>query len=210
MKTSSLLISLVVFLSINLFSQTATWEKTFGYSAADEHLFALKTDAEGNIMFTGRIDTVIFDPNGIEIKAITILMDPDGNVKWMRSIGGDFHLGAISKDFALPGDNTSMVITGNFLHTNSLWGPFYTSLLLRKYNLTGDVLWHKIYYDADHSYSGESISKTEDGGFIISGIRDTCLYLMKTDNNGDSLWTKTYCNFKVNSPDYTGPASKII
>jgi hypothetical protein len=33
---------------------------------------------------------------------------------------------------------------------------------------------------------------------------------MKTDDNGDSLWTKTYCNFKVNSPDFTGPASKII
>ncbi|MBK6345704.1 MAG: T9SS type A sorting domain-containing protein [Bacteroidales bacterium] len=210
MKTSSVLILLFVFLSINLLSQTATWEKTFGYHAADERLFALKTDADGNIMFTGLLDTVIFNPGGIERKAITILMDPDGNTKWMRSVGGDFHAGAVSKSIALPDDNTGMVITGNYIRTNSFWGPYYTSLLLRKYNLTGDVLWHKIYYDADHRYSGESISKTEDGGFMISGICDTCLYLMKTDDYGDSLWTKTYCNFKVNYPDFTGPASKII
>ncbi len=210
MKAFSLLTLLAVFLNINLLSQTATWVKTFGYPAADERLYALKTDAEGNIMFTGLLDTVIFNPGGIERKAITILMDPDGNTKWMRSVGGDFHLGAVSKGIALPDDNSGLVIAGNFLHTTSMLGPFYNSFLVRKYNLTGDVLWNKIYYEADHSFSGESISKTEGGGFIISGICDTCLYLMKTDDNGDSLWTKTYCNFKVNSPDFTGPASKII
>jgi hypothetical protein len=199
---------LIVFLSINLFSQTATWEKSIGYISADVHLFALKTDAEGNIMYTGLLDTVI--SIGIEKKAITIFMDPDGNIKWMRSVTGDLGLGVVSKGLALPDDHTGMVITGNYLHTNSSGGPFFTSLMVRKYNLNGEVSWHKIYYDADHSFSGESIASTSDGGFIISGICDTCLYLMRTDSNGDSLWTKKYCNFKVLSPDYTEPTSKII
>ena len=46
---------------------------------------------------------------------------------------------------------------------------------------------------------GYSVLQTTDGGYVITGsiITDSLLntqsvFLLKTDSNGDSLWTKTY------------------
>ena len=44
---------------------------------------------------------------------------------------------------------------------------------------------------------GRSVQQTTDGGYIICGSRVDYteigdVYLIKTDNNGDSIWTKTF------------------
>jgi len=47
--------------------------------------------------------------------------------------------------------------------------------------------------------AGYSVQQTMDGGYIITGIRDSFdgvngsnVWLLKTDSSGDTLWTKTY------------------
>ena len=61
----------------------------------------------------------------------------------------------------------------------------------------GDSLW-------SHSYGGSSIDQcnsviqTEDGGFALAGVTNTFgagwsdFWLVKTNENGDSLWSRTY------------------
>jgi regulation of enolase protein 1 (concanavalin A-like superfamily) len=57
--------------------------------------------------------------------------------------------------------------------------------------------WTKTYGGLDIEY-GKSVQQTVDGGFVFTGSTksygngDYDVWLIKTDNNGDSLWTKTF------------------
>ncbi|MBD3285577.1 hypothetical protein GF359_03925 [candidate division WOR-3 bacterium] len=65
----------------------------------------------------------------------------------------------------------------------------------------GDIKWTKTYGGMDHDMA-ESVQQTDDGGYIITGFKNGYdyydwmipedLWLIKTDANGDTLWTKTY------------------
>lgn len=60
-----------------------------------------------------------------------------------------------------------------------------------------DTLWTKTYGGVDYDY-GLSVQQTADSGYIIAGMTTSFgagffdLYLVKTDAQGDTLWTKTY------------------
>ncbi|MGB3479708.1 MAG: hypothetical protein WBB67_11175 [bacterium] len=63
------------------------------------------------------------------------------------------------------------------------------------YSQVPDTLWTKTYGGADDDW-GYSVKQTTDGGFIIGGYTNSFGsdhgYLIKTDSNGDTLWTRTY------------------
>jgi len=80
--------------------------------------------------------------------------------------------------------------------TNSFGAGDYDIYLI-KTNQFGDTLWTKIYGGADQDY-GSEVQQTADGGYIVIGSTNSFnnsrddLYLIKTDTNGDTLWTKVY------------------
>jgi hypothetical protein len=82
--------------------------------------------------------------------------------------------------------------------------------MLRKYNKNGTAAWNKVYYDEDHLLFGESIDVTADSGYIIAGSRGNCLFLLRTDKQGDTLWSKTHCNFIIQNLEPFEPNCKII
>ena len=50
---------------------------------------------------------------------------------------------------------------------------------------------------------GRSVQQTTDGGYVVCGYttsfwNNSDVYLIKTDGNGDSLWTKTYGGIQGN------------
>ena len=63
---------------------------------------------------------------------------------------------------------------------------------------SGVVLWSKTYGSSTGYETANSVHQTGDGGFIAAGWTDGFgaggydAYLVKTDANGDTLWTKTY------------------
>jgi uncharacterized delta-60 repeat protein len=77
------------------------------------------------------------------------------------------------------------------------YGAGYTDVYLMKINANGDTLWTKTY--GGISYDGAaSVAETYDGGFIVAGWTESYgagrydVYLLRTDSNGDSLWTRFY------------------
>jgi len=60
------------------------------------------------------------------------------------------------------------------------------------------IEWTRIYGGDNERDSGNSVKQTFDGGYIIAGeksnpyINYSKIYLIKTDSNGDSLWTRLY------------------
>jgi hypothetical protein len=66
-----------------------------------------------------------------------------------------------------------------------------------KTDVNGDSLWTKTYGGTSVDF-GLFVQQTSDGGFIITGATESYgnggrdVYLIKTDMNGDSLWTKTF------------------
>lgn len=81
-----------------------------------------------------------------------------------------------------------------------------------------DTLWTKTYGGPGNDV-GNSVKQTSDGGYIIAGYTDSYgvggqdVWLLKTDINGDTLWTKTYggsCNDRANSVQQTFDGGYII
>lgn len=72
-----------------------------------------------------------------------------------------------------------------------------SDVFLLKIDSVGAIQWFKFPGGADLQ-AGYSVQQTSDGGFIVAGLTDAGdfggydVYLMKTDENGDSLWSKTY------------------
>jgi hypothetical protein len=81
-------------------------------------------------------------------------------------------------------------------YTNDPSSKGYDIYLL-KLNAKLETEWEKKYGGSDWDF-GNSIKQTSDGGYIICGGTysygkgDEDYYLMKTDAQGDTLWTRTY------------------
>jgi len=64
----------------------------------------------------------------------------------------------------------------------------------------GQQSWQRYYGDTTHGreHDGFSVEQTTDGGYVAAGEEDLSpaldynIYLVKTDVNGDTLWTRTY------------------
>lgn len=162
------------------------WTKTYGGTSADKGREIQKT-SDGGYIITG--ETQSFG-SPLYSDVYIIKTDDNGNIVWEKTYGGD------GRDFgcsiAISG-NGSIVIAG---YSNS-FGSGDIDVYLLKLDEDGDTLWTKTYGrdDADFAYS---VQETYNGQYIISGAThssaggDMDFYLIKTDANGDTLWTKSY------------------
>ncbi len=108
------------------------------------------------------------------------------------------------------GDNGSLSITNNGYILGGSYnptGPIQGNGILVRYNLDGDTLWMKTFYDTTYSeyLIFTQAKQTIDGGFIAIGetrgigTYATQFILIKTDSMGNELWRKTYgANNKMN------------
>jgi len=105
-------------------------------------------------------------------------------------------LGGIEEDVGYSVQQTTdggYIVTG----TTRSFGNGNDDIYLIKTDVNGIEQWNKTFGGTDREW-GHSVQQTTDGGYIITGttksfgIGFTNVYLIKTDGNGDSLWTKTF------------------
>jgi hypothetical protein len=88
------------------------------------------------------------------------------------------------------------VAGGGFIVTGDVFSGTNDILLIRT-GASGDTLWTHTYGGGGYEY-GYQVRQTPDSGFIVAGSTDSYgaggsdVYLIRTDANGDTLWTRTY------------------
>ena len=72
-------------------------------------------------------------------------------------------------------------------------------IALRKIDSDGYTIWTS-FFDLGSFSVAWSVKETTAGDFILTGVYETDsldLIIIKTDSNGDSLWTRLYSDFEV-------------
>jgi len=163
----------------------ALWTKTYGGADDDGGLFVQQTTDSGYIV-TGYASS--FDAGFEEVYLIKT--NSSGDTLWTKTYGGG-NSTSNSNEVHQTFDG-GYIVTG---YTSLNAGNFDVYLI--KTNSAGNATWTKKYGSASHDY-GNSVQQTTDSGYIVTGETDgfgagnADVYLIKTDANGDTLWTRTY------------------
>jgi hypothetical protein len=162
------------------------WEKKYGGSGNDGIEAAFPTP-DGGFILTGYSTST--GTNGSD-DLYLVKTDAAGNELWSKFIGGP------AQDWGnmvQPTPDGGYIILGITYSFGAGGGDYY----LVRTDASGNVMWSKTYGGANLD-EGKNIRVTSDGGFIVTGDTDSFgagnsdIYVIKTDANGDSLWTKTY------------------
>jgi len=160
------------------------WTRAYGGSAADYGQSVQQT-TDGGYIFVGF--TLSFGAGNRDVYVVKT--DANGDTLWTRTYGGG------SNDYGYSVQQTTeggYVIAG---WTDSFGSVGHVYLL--KADANGDTLWTRIYggSDLERAYS---VQQTGDGGYVVAGQSNSFgaglsdVYLLKTDANGDTVWTRTY------------------
>jgi len=159
------------------------WSRTYG-GALHEVGYSARQTGDGGYIITGYTDSY----GGANGNLWLIKTDATGDTAWTRVFGGDATEIGHS---VLQTQDGGYVMAGL---KDTTYAAGLGAVWLIKTGANGDVVWAKTYGGAAYD-GGASVEQTRDGGFVIAGYTEsfgaglTDLYLVKTDANGDTMWT---------------------
>ena len=163
------------------------WTKTYGGNQWDFGYSVLQTN-DGGFIIAG--NTYSFGSGGGDVYLIRT--NSNGDMLWTKTYGG------INGEagFSIQHENVNgFIIVGEITYYDSSENE--SDVYLLRTDSNGDTLWTRTFGGANEQW-GYSVQQTNDSGFIISGYSGSFstgkvdAYLVRTDSNGDSLWTKAY------------------
>jgi hypothetical protein len=182
-------IQFVSVLLLTLFNLTTSygyaWTKTFGGSDTDAG-HSVQQTTDGGFIIAG----YTFSFGAGESDVYLVKTDANGNELWSKTFGGSDYDWGYSVQQTTDG---GFIIAG----TTESFGAGSKDVYLVKTDANGNELWSKT-FGGNEDDRGKSVQQTTDGGFIIVGSTesfgagDADVYLVKTDANGNELWSKTF------------------
>ena len=158
------------------------WTKTYGDTLLDSG-YSVQQTSDGGYIVAG--ETEERTAYGEELSRIYLIRtDAKGDTLWTRRYGETFY------DY---GRSVKITSDGGFIVAGTSGGDAH----LLKTDAEGNVVWSRS-YGWSHSESGESVIQTSDGGYAITGetwsfgLGGPDVFLIKTDSDGDTLWTRVY------------------
>ena len=108
---------------------------------------------------------------------------------WTKTYGGT----SMDKSYSVQQTNDGGYIIAGYYTNYATIEDFY----IVRTNAQGNPIWEK-FYGGNYENIAHSVQQTTDGGYIVvgstmsfgTGYRD--VWLLKTDANGDTIWTKIY------------------
>jgi len=198
------------------------WVKQMGGIGNDSGN-TITTDANGNVYTTGHFQVIVdFDP-GVGTTNLTSAglsdifiqkLDANGNLLWVKRIGGSNEDGASS---IITDANGNVYTTGYFqstvdfdpgVGTTNLMSAGLTDIFIQKLDANGNLLWAKQMGGTGADF-GESITPDSNGNVYTTGVFSstvdfdpgvgttnlmsaglTDIFIQKLDANGNLLWVK--------------------
>jgi len=159
------------------------WKKFFGSSVMDIGTCATETN-DGGFILCGSWHAFGGDT------MVVIKTDVNGNVQWMNwyKPDSDRWLG----EYIIQTADGGYAIGGFTDH-----GGFFVNMVLFRLTSTGTELWHKLYGGSSGNNDGLCVREVNGNGFVLSGTTTSSghggkdMWLVRTDANGDTLWTRT-------------------
>ncbi|CAN5482620.1 hypothetical protein BH11BAC1_BH11BAC1_09160 [soil metagenome] len=161
------------------------WTKSYGETLFNANIYSLRVAKDGGFIAAGSIQNT----NTQDVDAFLFKTDSMGNIQWAKGFGD------VGYDYAqqIEVTNDSGFIMAAVTYS---FGAGLADYYVIKTDSFGNPLWSKTYGGASDDRS-ESIRQTDDGGYLISGesasfsFGNFDVYMIRTDSNGDTLWTKT-------------------
>jgi hypothetical protein len=165
------------------------WTRTFGGAGSDYGHSVRQTGDGGYVILGG---TTSFGDTAGDIYVIKT--NAYGDAEWAKTYGEAGEDAGNSLELANDG---TIIITGYVASTDTGF-----AMLLLRISASGEKIWAKTIRDSV-SVEGRSAQQTGDLGFIFAGAKFDFLayhmveaqagaYLVKTDPNGETVWTKTF------------------
>jgi len=183
---------LLSFISYGLDPPAMLWEKWYYTNHDGCHFRDMEMTDDGNLFITGSA----WDwTQPILEYYCAFLLDQDGNIIW--EVEQPWYVGKGNDGVVLP--DSTFVITGRCVET-----PDSTySLFLTKISQEGSIEWTRIYDYSETREEGYGITCLPDGGFAVCGrVHGTGstagqAWLLRTDAQGDTLWTRTWGTYNT-------------
>jgi len=161
------------------------WTRTYGGGGGD-YGYAVEQTTDGGYIVAGGTNSF-----GAGLSDMYLIKtDSIGDTLWTKTYGG------VNSDWAYAVEQTTdggYIVAGN---TKSFGAGDYDVYLIKTDSI-GDTLWTRT-YGGGSGDRASAVQQTTDGGYIVAGSTGSFgagssdVYLIKTDANGDTLWTKTY------------------
>ena len=180
------------------------WTKTFGGPLWDEATCVHQT-SDGGFILTGQYYSEESNSDLYLIKT-----DRNGDTLWTKKIHKKNEKIYEKGQWIEETTDGGFIIVGRIedYYSKSL-GYSIGNVFLVKTNYAGDTLWTHTYGDSLLWDESACVKETDDGNFIIVGTSENVDYwerhilLIKTNNTGDTLWTKIYENRPNEEEPYT-------
>lgn len=149
------------------------WMKTYGRATSDEYGQSVAQTTDGGYIVGGTGGSGIY----------LVKTDSLGDTLWIKEYLGNCY-------------SIQPTLDGGYILAGMEYMDYWDFLIIKTDSI-GDTLWTKIY-----GGSGEDrafcIRQTTDSGFVVVGRSDSFnppyfdAYVIKTDEFGDTMWTKTF------------------
>ena len=164
------------------------------YGTADNEICkSMASTSDGGFIICGKSSEII--SGALVFKAILLRIDSTGNLLWSKSYGDTLYQEAQSVAQTADG---GFVVCGSRDFTST--GNY--DILLFRTESSGNIIWSKT-YGGNKGEGSYTVNLNADGTTVLSGYTNsmgyghrgddsTNIFLMKTDANGDTIWTRTY------------------
>lgn len=201
MKDKNLFLTMAMLIwAIVSFAQApdTLWTKTYG-GTGDEggaQRVSVQQTTDGGFIIAG------MQGGALNSNVYLVKTNANGDTLWTKTYGGSYGDAGNSVRQTTDG---GYIVAGFFMYSDYL-----TDVYLIKTDANGNATWSKTYGKSTLGEMGMEGQQTSDGGYIVVGaIQESSgsayynVYLIKTNVNGDTLWTKKYGTASWNDIGYS-------